>query len=190
MAVVTRVTARAASADELSEADYREIYIELRSKTTLRGFAEFIGSQYSFAWWSKFERGAVQLTRQARRELRQAVGLPALPPSVAEAMAGVDPDATVYRIDGETEGAAANRVVLVAVPGSVVMSLNGELRIGDQRPEDSVTAVTRRRARKTVSIGPNTWARLNEARRRAGKTWDTFLDELIEDQENRCRPGF
>jgi hypothetical protein len=188
MPAVTTVTTRAVSADDLSESDYREIYTELREQTTLRKFAEVIESQYSFAWWSKFEREVGQLTRPARQELRRAVGLPALPPTVDEAMAGVDPDATVYRVDDRQQTAddrrQADRVVLVAVRGPVSLNLNGDLEVVECAPDGQerdyvVTGVTRRRQRKGVSIRPTTWESLNDARKQAGKTWDEFLTDLI-----------
>ena len=88
---VTLVTGGAGSADKLTDTDYREIYgDELRSKTTLRQFAEFIGSKVRFAWWSKYERGEAHLERERRQELRRAVGLAELPRAVTEVTADVD----------------------------------------------------------------------------------------------------
>lgn len=187
---VTTVTARAEAADNLTPADYRDIYDELRSKAPLRGFVEMIHSQYSIAWWSKYERNDVTLTRPARNELRVAVGLPALPLTVAEATVRVNPDATVYQVGR----APATRVVLVGAdaPAALTLRLNGNLAV--EHPERSgtasqdpaqtsgVTAVTRppRRATPTraIRVSLTRFERLNAARRRAGLTWDAFLDRL------------
>lgn len=59
---VTLVTRAARAADELSDADYRDIYDELRQQHSLRQFVEIIHTQYSIAWWSKYERNDAALT--------------------------------------------------------------------------------------------------------------------------------
>ena len=176
---VTLVTTRSRSADDLTDTDYRDIYDELRSKCPLRQFADLIHSQVSFAWWSKYERGDAALTRARRAELRAAVGLPVLPPAVADVLATVDPDATIYQIGA----GAADRVVMLAGVESVTMRLNGALQILDNDPVQvchvtAVTAPSRQRSTKSLSVRRETWERLNNARLRAGLTWDEFLAQL------------
>lgn len=101
---VTTITANAASADDLSEQDYRDIYAEVRQKMTLRQFVSLAGQHYSIAWWSQFERGEKGLTYHARVALRQIVGLPELPVPVQDALqTSVDADATIVRAS-ETTG--------------------------------------------------------------------------------------
>lgn len=187
---VTLVTGGAGSADRLSDTDYREIYDELRSKTTLRQFAEFIGSAVSFAWWSKYERGEARLDRDRKAELRRAVGLPGLPRAVTEVTAGVDPDARVWQV-GEGR---PDRVVLVGMDAHepLMLRLNGDLALVSETPvqDAPVTGVTRRRARPnrgSIVVTRGTWERLNAARLRAGKTWDEYLEywaSLFEDPED------
>jgi len=176
--IVTANAASAASADELTEQDYRDIYAELRTKASLRRFAETIASGYSFAWWSKYERSQVTLTQQARSELRRAVGLAELPLPIGAALADVDPDATVYQVG---EG-AAERVVLVSESGAITFRLNSHLQILDSAPEGHVTGLhgaPRPRARGSIVIDRATWDRLNAARQAAGLSWDAFVSRLV-----------
>ncbi len=66
--------------DNLSDADYRHIFQKLRAETrTFRALARCLVSHYSYAWWSKYERGLLELTNTARNELRAWNGLPGLP---------------------------------------------------------------------------------------------------------------
>lgn len=182
MPPVTTVTTRAESAENLTDAQYREIFDELRSKTSLRQFAEFIHSGRSFAWWSKYERGETALDRQARQELRAIVGLPALPPTVAEACTAVAPDATVYQVGTATP----DRVVLVGsdIHEPLALRLNGHLEAtGDPVAESHVTPVTRARLRlptKAVRLSPDNWNRLSALRKEAGMTWDEFAAWVAE----------
>jgi hypothetical protein len=185
---VTLITRRAGSADDLTEQDYREIYDELRSKCPLRQFAEAIHSQVSFAWWSKYERGEAHLTRARRAELRAAVGLPALPPAVADVLAGVDPDASVYQVGESSTICPPDRVILVEAEAHepLTLRLNGDLQIVgmdgmdgmDKAVENGhVTGVTRTRRRvatKAIRLYPETWERLSALRREAGMSWEEF----------------
>lgn len=184
--VVTTVTTRAHSADQLTDADYRDIYDELRSKCGLRQFAEQLGSRYSIATWSKYERGELTLPRPAKQELRAAVGLAPLPPTVEEAAARIDPDATVWQV-GET---VPNRVVMVGAdvtkPFTVRLNSHVEIIDGDDNaptPQPAVTAVTTptrtRRPTKAIRVSPTAFQRLSAARQQSGLTWDDFLSHLL-----------
>ncbi len=183
--VVTVVTRGAAAAETLTDADYRDIYAELRTKTSLRQFAEAIHSAVSFGWWAKFEKGEVGLDWARRNELRAAVGLAVLPlpPGLALAVAELTPDATVYQVGA----GPVDRVALVGqAAGTLRLRLNGDLRV-DQAPEGGElatgarlpTLVGRRRTpRKCVQISPELWARLNAAR--GGVSWAAFLVRLVD----------
>ena len=184
---VTMVT-RNADADDLTDDDYHDIYIELRGQHTLREFAALSQTRYSIAWWSKIEHGA-ELTRDARNDLRRAVGLAPLPPTVAQATASADPGAVVYQVGA----APATRVILVGHPAPLTMHLNGELdvseEIGELAPKSRVTEVTRARNRRAISVPCELWQRLNEARIAAGASWATFLNDLLSEEnhhENAC----
>lgn len=192
---VTRVTTHAVTADTLTGADYRDIYTELRARMSLRAFVDQVDSQYSIAWWSKYERSELELTRPARQELRRAVGLAPLPPTVAEATAGVDPDAAVYQV-GDLP---ADRLILIGAAVSaadgapLTLRINGDVHALDAEPgartEPSptvpVTPVTRppRPApRGTIHLPLSAWQRLSAARQAAGVTWEQFLAPLTEVQ--------
>lgn len=179
MALVTEVT-RNAESDTLTATDYREIYEELRSNHTLRQFAELVHTRYSIAWWSKYERGEVELTREARNELRRAVGPDVLPPTIAEAVASVDPNAAVYLI-GEQR---PTRVVLVGHDEPITMHLNGSLTIVDAVSNERVTVVTRRRRRASVSIQDDLHVRLNALRTARGWSWNELFETLVETLES------
>ena len=175
---ITEVT-RSAAIDSLTDDDYRDIYDELRLQHSLRQFVEITSTQYSIAWWSKFERHDADLTRPAKNDLRRAVGLPALPPTVQEATAGVDPNAVVYQV-GEDR---PNRVILIGHHHPLRMTLNGILDVSEENaeapPGSHVTGVTRRPPRRSVSLRPELWQSLNEARVAAGASWEEFLQPLL-----------
>lgn len=190
---VTILTSQAASSDQLTDADYRDIYDELRQKCPLRQFAETIHSAVSFAWWNKYERGEAVLTRERRNELRAAVGLPALPATVAEACAAADPDATVYQVGA----APADRLILIGADahGPLDLHINGNLAVidapasvgaNDHSPlpsqQSHVTPVTSSRRRaitKAARFSPERWERLSLLRKEADMTWDEFADWLL-----------
>lgn len=176
MAIPVTVVTRNANTDDITDDDYRDIYDELRQQHPLRQFAQLTQTGYSIAWWSKFERREVELTRTARNELRRAVGLPALPLTIGEAAALADPNATVYRVgDG-----VPDVVILAAHQAPLVMSLNGTLNaVEDTPPNPRVTEVTRATQRKSVHVGVALWQRLNSARQAAGLTWDEYLERMV-----------
>ena len=168
---VTVVTAPVA--DVLSDDDYRDIYAELRQKCSLDAFVAAIGSRYSKALWSKYERGIAPLNHEMRQELRAAVGLPALPVPVADALSVVDPAATVWQIG---EGPVSRVVMAGQSPDRLQITINGTCSVEEMASERHVTAVTRRRNRRTISLPADSWERLNEARLAAGETWREFLE--------------
>lgn len=176
--VVTAVTSPATRADDLRAADYRDIYSELRGKTTLRQFAEFIGSAVSFGWWSKYERGEAELTTDRKNELRRMVGLPSLTLPVAATAGLLDPAATVYLIGARP----ATRAVLVGadVP-AVTVRVNGCAQVVEPAAESLVTPVTRPARRATyraVSLRGETVKRLLCAKN--GRTLDRLVNDLLD----------
>lgn len=188
MLTVALVTSHAD--DNLTDADYRDIYGELRVGISLDAFVARIHSSYSKAYWSKWSRNPdLALTRQARNELRSGVNLPVLPATVAEAVDQTDPNATVYRV-GQSR---PTRIVMVGgdVP-SVILRLNGHLHVvADATAENvRVTPVTRPRSRSNyagLSMSRDTRNRLNAIRVRTGQTWENFLAHwarLLEDAGN------
>lgn len=188
--VVTVVT-ELAGQDSLSDADYREIYAEVRGfdeasgkyAVSLDEFVGLIGSVYSKAAWSKYHRGEMELNRTMRSELRRAVGLPVLPPTVGEAVAGVDEDALVVRVGEGTPDrvvmVAGHEPVLVAVNGTVSAWRGDSWRQGDEETDGSVraggvTAVTR--SRRGVFVAVSVFDRVNALRRSQGLSWAQVLE--------------
>jgi hypothetical protein len=55
---------------------------------SLDAFVTAVRSTFSKAQWSKYHNGQAPLNRTMRNELRTAVGLPLLPPTLAEVNAG------------------------------------------------------------------------------------------------------
>lgn len=168
---VTQVTADA-TRDDLTDADYKDIYEELRRGRSLDALCDLVGSQYSRAWWSRYEKGDMKITRAARNELRRGVGLPQLPPTTEEAIHLADPDARVYQVGCETP----RRVVLIGASGPVVLHC----------AEDGVTAITNRpcylgtRRYKAISAPAGVVGRLNALRASRGLNWGTLLTMLAD----------
>lgn len=174
---VTRLTDRAASADNLTEADYREIYLELAQNRTTRQLQAILG-EYSNAWWSEFGHGRKPLTERARAALRRAVGLPELPPAVADVLAGVDPDAEVVSVEDPAAGPGArDRVILAGRRQNVRLHLTSTdvLIEPESGAAAAVTPVTRqRRPRRGVGVTPATDDQ-NRRRQALGASWrDVF----------------
>ena len=187
-ALPVTVLTRDASVDALSETDYREIYDEVRGFDAVSGrygvsldeFVGLVGSQFSKAAWSKYHRGELELNRTMRSELRRAVGLDALPPTVVEAMDGVDPDAVVVRVGADL----VRRVVLVGTEGTVSLLCNGTVsaewgegrgaRGEEETPDRRVTGVTR--DRKGVFVPAQVFERVNALRRYLGASWVEVLE--------------
>jgi len=192
--MITVLTSGAASAETLIDADYREIYDELRARGSLDAFVRTVHSQYSKAWWSKYERGELTLTYLARQELRRAVSLPALPPLVADVMAEhLSPDVTIYLIGEDTAGVVDRSIwVREGVTEPLIFQLNGNLQIvsADPAPKALVTGVTRPRkpaSRRAIHLDRATWERLAAARRDSGATWAAFLTQLLEQNSHRMK---
>jgi len=146
MIPVQRLTIHA-SQDNLTDEDYLDIYNEVRKQdptdkdsyaVSLAQFITASGSQYSKAAWSKYHRGELDLNRTMRSELRRAVGLDPLPPTLHEIMDDVHPDAEVVRMGNEP----VNRVILTGVTGRLSLSLNGSVTLADASAQETpITSV-------------------------------------------------
>lgn len=137
---VTVVT-RNATADNLTDSDYGEVFAELRQQHSLAQLCVLLRSKYSRALWNKYERSDMQLTRTMRNELRAAVGLPVLPPTLEEVAATVNPDALVVKVGEE----APHSMILLGTAGSLTIGVNGCItaRYTTTPLEAPVTPVTR-----------------------------------------------
>jgi hypothetical protein len=198
MPTITLLTS--AIPDNLSADDYRAIYDELRARCSLRAFVAELASIYSIAWWSKYEHGAIELTLPAMRELRRAVALPDLPPTIPEITADptlVSPSAAVYSITPPKVGglggpgwpggpggpSSASRIILIAehLP-TIDIHVNSDIALAPSLESHvtSVTCPTRRAPRKSLHLSPTTWQRLNSARLAHSQTWEQFLAALLD----------
>lgn len=185
---VTAVTlTERADADELSDQDYWEVYhFELRGwdegaqkyRVSLDAFVDLVHSTYSKALWSKYHNGVAPLNRTMRNELRLAVGMAALPLTVAEAVASVDGNARVVRVGTEKP----DQVLLIGDPGPLTITVNGAVTA---RRSSAVTPVTGRLRRKYVRPVANG---TQKARRDAlGVSWGEIFDAGLDALEARRR---
>ena len=76
-------------------------------RMSLDAFVAAVQSAFSKALWSKYHNGQAPLNRTMRNELRTAVGLPLLPPTVAAVMQGVDSNALVVQGGNGDAGSGA-----------------------------------------------------------------------------------
>lgn len=203
--VVTLVTALASALD-IPDAEYRQIYARVAAGRSLRNIELALRSGVSYGWWAKYATGDKDLDRDRKNELRRwsrengGPALPDLPPTPAEAVAAnVHPDAVVYRVGVDQ----ASRVVLVGadVP-AIGLRINGNCTVASAAPPPILpetvgadqgrdapvpTCNTRYRVRgtKSLSVSRSTWKRASAARQASGLTWDAYVaraelvDELV-----------
>ena len=189
---VTEVT-RNATQDNLTPNDYRDIYQELRGHDETTGkyamsldkFVAAIKSAYSKAAWSKYHRGAADLNRNMRNELRCAVGVDLLPPTVTEVTSAIDADALIAQY-GEAQ---ANRALLVGSDvESATVYVNGDFTVVKSPQDTPVTTVTgpsrSRKPRKQVQVAEATHKRLIALREAGGyPSLDAMLSAWMNDSE-------
>lgn len=119
------ITLRQPGSDNLTPADYREIFDELRANRSLRALVETAGAAESrIAYWSRYQRKPAAVPDLAgRNELRRLVGLPELEPVAGDVVVtAADPAAAVWRVGDD---GPADRVILLATPGPVTLHVNG-----------------------------------------------------------------
>lgn len=159
MGIVTPVTlvTKDATLDNLSLQDYRDIWQELRQNHSLRDVIAAMQSQLSPARWSQYEKredGKDTPSRQMRNDLRRAVGLPLLPPTVADAVAQASPDAAVWYIG--VEGAPPpDTVIMVAAEHEIWVHVNGTVEATQAAPfAANVTPVTKGKVERKHYLRP------------------------------------
>lgn len=135
MITVTTITANAGQ-DVLSEQDYLDIYQEINPKHHVTGkpamsldkFVAFIGSRFTKATWNNWLLSKQASNRTMRNELRAAVGMPALPLSIEEALSDISQDAEIVEIgNGETR-----RVIKLKTVENIVVYVNGTITATSQ----------------------------------------------------------
>lgn len=173
---------RNASHDDLGDADYADIFAELRESLSLDKLCALLNSAYSKATWNKYERGETPLTRTMRNELRMAVGLSPLPPTVADATAQASPDAAVWRIGG----GVPEHVILVA-SSPVTVHVNGGVQVIDSVSRvTEVTRALRARKRYVRPCIPETLLQRYSALQ--GVSWQDVIDAGLRSYEEKAQP--
>ena len=183
-AMAVTVITRDGALDALHPDDYREIYDEIRQYdaatnrygVSLDKFVALVESSYSKTAWWKWHQGELELTRTMRNELRRAVGMSEMNLTIAEAVAGVDANAEVVQVGSDTP----RRVVLVGTDEPLTLHLNGAVMASAATDtfvagKAVVTSVTRRLARRSVSLPMTVFERTNGVRLSAGLSWEDFL---------------
>ena len=202
---VTTVT-RNATMDDLTLSDYRDISEELRNDGRLKAivagetgkspnpdqplsldnFVKAAKSQFSKAQWGKWFSGEAStappvppytiINRAMRNELRALVNLPALPPTIAEAISVASPDAEVLRIGDETP----DRLIMVGLPSETAVTIhaNGSVTaVAEAHPKGCVTEVTSPKMGR-IKVKREMFDRLNARRVELGLSWEEMIGRL------------
>ncbi len=120
------ITLRQPGSDNLTPADYREIFDELRANRSLRALVETAGAAESrIAYWSRYQRNPdAVLDFDGRNMLRRLVGLPELEPDAGDVVAAaVHPAAEVWQVGDAAS--PAERVLLLATSEPVTIYAAG-----------------------------------------------------------------
>lgn len=167
---VTLVTAKAAEKSPQTDAEWREMYDDLKGDLSLGDFQRKYGIGLSRAAWNKYERGLMALSDDMKRELRAAVGLPV---PVLEAVAIADPNAAVYRVGTE----APHTVVMVGTLTPVELRINGTVTAmqADGHKMPAVPTGMARRARASM-VRPVASKAQDERRERLQRSWREVID--------------
>lgn len=155
-----------------------EIY--LRARSEYKNFDLLVGaleSHYSKAYWSKYARDLIHLTRIARNELRAYVGLPQLPMTLKDIAASFnDEESSIFIVGNEAPNCAVIGNSSHGIIFNVVVGGNGA----------SVTSVLAKEVikgndqhRKHISIDDETFDQLNDVRLSKGISWKQFLMNLV-----------
>lgn len=181
MTPITLVT-KDATLDNLSTADYRDIFTELRQNLSLDKLIGVMSSQFSKATWSKYERQELELNRTMRSELRKAVNLPALPETVADAVNHrTSPDAEVWAV-GDGAFSAGKVLLINGEHQDLVLHVNGAVSVAHQPPcNRGYTGAT---GRKPL-IRPVASIEQNERRMALSASWNDVIAAGLDALENR-----
>ena len=119
--------------------------------------------------------------------------MPSLPPTIAEAVQGVDPDAEVVRVQNG-EVIPAHRIIMLAVQQPVTLRCGERVEVLPGAPGETADgcATPPVRPRTTpytsLSVPTGTFARLRALRLELGVSWGEMLDRLLDAQGVRREP--
>jgi hypothetical protein len=182
MTPVTLVT-KDATLDNLSTNDYRDIFTELRQNLSLDKLIGVMGSSYSKATWSKYERNELELNRTMRSELRRAVNLPALPETVTEAVNNrTSPDAEVWAV-GDGAFSAGKVLLISGEHQDLVLHVNGAVQAMPH--STGVTSVTTGATPRKPLVRPVASIEQNERRAALLASWKDVIEAGLRVLENR-----
>ncbi len=179
MTPVTLVTSHSAAKSPQTDAEWREMYEDLKGDLSLGDFQRKYNIGLSRAAWNKYERGLMALSDDMKRELRAAVGLPV---PVLEAVAIADPNAAVYRVGTE----APHTVVMVGTLTPVELRINGTVT-AMQADGHRMPAVPPGMARRTrTPVVRPVASKAQEARReRLQRPWRDVIEAGLQALETR-----
>lgn len=165
--MIEQVTINASQAvDDYSPEDYWNIYCELRNydpQTRTYGLTatqliDRLQSKFDRAVWSNYQYSyeksmsdpnvRVRLTRAMKSELRAAIKVAPLVPTVQEAVSAADPDSEVLKI-----GSGIPQYVLMVgeCPPLMIRVYNGDIRARPLEPHSGATQGRRRLVRPVAS---------------------------------------
>ena len=110
-----------------------------------------------------------------RNELRALVGLPLLPPTIAEAISVASPDAEVLRIGEETP----DRLIMVGLPSETAVTIRANGSVTALIEKERVTSVTSPPVGR-IKIRRELFDRLNHRRAALGLSWEELIGRLEE----------
>ncbi len=177
MTPVTLVTSRSAAKSPQTDAEWRELYDDLKGALSLGDFQRKYGIGLSRAAWNKFERHLMALSDDMKAELRRAVGLPM---TVAEATAQASPDAAVW----QTGTGSIDTIVLVAGTEPVTLHVNGAVTIAQETPTDERGGTQEAPKRIRGIVYRPCASQAQESRRMAiGATWRDVIESGLKTLE-------
>ena len=159
--------------DELTSDQYKEIYLKARAEyKNFTALVVGLGTHYSRAYWSKYERDLIHLTRVTKNELRAYAGMSELPMTLRDiAMLFSDEDSSIFVV--------GTGVPNCAVIGNSAHGITFNIVVGGNSDSANVLAreATNRdtRHRKHISIDDESFDQLNEVRLSKGISWKQFL---------------
>lgn len=183
-----------ATFDPYSDADYRQMFEEGRGlyvdeagdQQWLMGYGKFcetvgVGNQAEWNRWYKGERGygtTKSLSREYRNALRKLMGLPLLPPTVADAVAtNTSPDAAVYQVG---EGVADKVILLTPQNGATTLYINGDVRLGMDVSSQSGGAVPSGTRSRRAMYRPVLTPELGERVKASGMSVSELIEYALE----------